>query len=129
MQLLEHHQERADAIRLTLNLLHESERKTKKATVSQHLAAAIGLDKARVAKRGRPPKKAAAAKHQSAAMIKKHRHATAAFLKQFTPTRPIPNKGVKYSPTASGALGTLKRHGYLKQTGDGWVRTDKQFTA
>ena len=124
--LLDHHQSAAKAIQTTLGLLDTDATTKKRQTSSPLLTQALRLDAVR--RRGRPRKGTRAAfravkKYNKAAAMAK-RKSTAAFLRLFSEKpRELPKGEDPHR------IGVLVQHGYLKNTDDGLVRTDKPFTA
>jgi len=107
------YQRKADACRLTLDLLREQDH-TENAPI---IDAAVAVDQARVKRRYTKKK------DQKKAAMQARRQATAELLAQFdrkTPHRPDGNLGRL-------GIGMAIRHGYLKKKGDGYVRTAKAF--
>ena len=120
VRLLAEHEQIAAAIRVTLGLLdgHEVEKKQRRApdVISQ----AIALDAAR---RGKATRKSKPKPYNKAA-IKVRRARTLKILDALSTTTPRPFP----APSLRGGLGTLLRHGLIKKSGDGYVRTAKPFT-
>lgn len=109
-QMLDYHQTRADAIRITLELLDETITEVKQRTLSSVMDKAVALDQERRSKRVR----------QTHTVITERRQKTAAILDSLDRTEPRPITERKH-------IATLLKNGYIKQKGDGFVRTAKKF--
>ena len=110
----QYYQERAHALRLTLEMLDEDLGKNKVATTHSMLQRAVQIDQERRAKKnGHDPAPF------GAAAIREQRTRTADLLATISKTEPRTDLGV-HGPV-------LARTGYLKKKGDGYVRTGKVF--
>lgn len=125
-RMLAEHEQKAAAIRLTLDLLGVEVKAAKMNGHASVLADAIALDSARTGKtrRGRKPKQSHAAK------VRAQRERSAAALAAFSTT--TPREGAEVTQELgipSRALGSLVRRGYLKRTRGGeYLRTAKGYT-
>lgn len=123
-RLAEDHEEKARAIRLTLSLMIDTEKVSKKATHAQVLAAALAAEAARAevpTRIGRPPgsRNKTKKKKYFTSHILKQREASAKLLARFGTEIPGRFK--------DASIGALVRRGYLVKKDDGYVRTDKPY--
>lgn len=124
IRLAQEHEEKAKAIRLTLSLMTETDKTAKRATHAQVLDAALAAEAARVVAPartkhagGRPRTNPIGAKKYYSKLLKQ-RQQTLKFLNQFGDT---PLK------VSDRRVGSLVRRGYLTNTGNGYLRTDKPY--
>jgi hypothetical protein len=127
IRLLDHHEAIAAAIRTTLELLDGEATAKKQRRAPDMITQAIALDAARRhggtrATAGRPKKK----KVVDAAAIRARRKRTLALLDTLSTTTPRPIPGGHTG--RKNPIGTLLRHGLIKRSGDGYIRTAKPFT-
>lgn len=131
MKLLSYHERAADVLRAALALLRHgapSANGHKGTDLDAVIApgagdiqrAALQHEARRLATlQGRPKKHPRTSDYKIE--MKKRRQATAKVLARFDRDEPRPNAGGR-------SIGVLVQHGFLKQKGDGYVRTDKPFT-
>lgn len=125
--LLEKHQRIVDALTVTLELLRGEHAREKQPRVPAVMRAALAMERARQQHRKLPTaatggRRAKTTTPRSALAIREQRKRTAVMLKRFSTTVPRRIPG-----TAREGLGTLKRHGYLVATPEGFLRTAKPF--
>jgi len=116
-RLRAHHEQLAAALSMALAVLDADEHATKAKRAPGIIADALAIEHART-NGTRPPRTSDYSRTKHAT-----RQQTAALLARFSPDTPTAAKG-----TGRGNVATLVRHGYLKRTRGGLVRTAKPFT-
>ena len=119
-KLQAYHESMAAAIRTTRALLDGDATATKQQRAPDVISQAIALDAAR-----RQGGKRRHYDGKPGAEIRARRKRTAAFLDSLSTTTP---KQAKMNGVPGGAIGTLLRHGFIKRSGDGYIRTAKPFS-
>ncbi len=115
LELLDHHETAAGALRMTLDLLDGEAKEVKKSNGAGIIAKALAIDEARVQKK--KPRSAIAA------AVRSNRINTAAHLAEMSTTEPRPYPG------GSRAVASVANHGYIKKskTKGLYLRTNKEF--
>lgn len=133
---LEFYQRRALTLRDALEIVDDLDKEQRQVTGRSILSRAIAIDDERTGappkKRGRPTNAEIEAReaepaperhgpgYNTLSNIAQRRARVLEVLNTLSTTEP--------RPLHSNLAGTLARHGYIKERGDGWIRTSKEFT-